>query len=300
MENLDNRDLYRIGTVASLTGISVERLRAWERRYNLSPAHKAGKTRFYSRDQLERLKLIKRLIDQGQPISTLATLDSEQLRGRLELDEKVIPIGAGAEPPQVGLIGANLLGLEQRVARAAQPQRLDVVARWSNLEAFETELEHLPELAAIVLQLPTLSSQPIDLIKDILPDVDVFVVYQFATSQMISSLTAEGVELARWPLSWREIEHSVIRQRGFHQPGRHMVPRRYSDEELIAIAAGSTDPSRCIDYFVESIHQLNALASFTEECQENLADPERYQQPFIDITQARAQLETALGALLQD
>jgi len=54
-------DLYRIGTVAQLTQISVERLRAWERRYGLVPAHRAGKTRFYSASQLSRLAKIKRL-----------------------------------------------------------------------------------------------------------------------------------------------------------------------------------------------------------------------------------------------
>jgi hypothetical protein len=59
-------DLYRIGTVAGLTGVSVERLRAWDRRYGLAPAHRAGKTRFYNRAQLERLKRIKQLIDEGQ------------------------------------------------------------------------------------------------------------------------------------------------------------------------------------------------------------------------------------------
>ena len=48
-------DLYRIGTVAQITQISVERLRAWERRYGLAPAHRAGKTRFYSASQLARL-----------------------------------------------------------------------------------------------------------------------------------------------------------------------------------------------------------------------------------------------------
>ena len=49
-------DFYRIGSVAALTGIAVERLRAWERRHGFSPAHKSGRTRFYSADQLEKLK----------------------------------------------------------------------------------------------------------------------------------------------------------------------------------------------------------------------------------------------------
>ena len=78
------QNLYRIGTVSSLTGISVERLRAWERRYDLSPAHKSGKTRYYSRAQLERLRLVKHLIDLGQPISSLATLSTDQLKSRID------------------------------------------------------------------------------------------------------------------------------------------------------------------------------------------------------------------------
>ena len=44
----DADDLYRIGTVASLTGIAVERLRAWERRYDFTPAHRDG-TQYGSR-----------------------------------------------------------------------------------------------------------------------------------------------------------------------------------------------------------------------------------------------------------
>ncbi|MDE0008460.1 MAG: MerR family transcriptional regulator, partial [Gammaproteobacteria bacterium] len=52
-------DLFKIGVVASRTGISVERLRAWERRYGLAPAHRDGQTRFYSEAQVERLLAIK-------------------------------------------------------------------------------------------------------------------------------------------------------------------------------------------------------------------------------------------------
>ncbi|MEM6709905.1 MAG: MerR family transcriptional regulator [Pseudomonadota bacterium] len=36
-QHSDPVELYRIGAVAQLTGIAVERLRAWERRYGLAP-----------------------------------------------------------------------------------------------------------------------------------------------------------------------------------------------------------------------------------------------------------------------
>ena len=72
-------DFYRIGSVAALTGIAVERLRAWERRHDFSPAHKHGRTRFYSADQLEKLKKIKHLIDRGQTVSSVIHLTEQQL-----------------------------------------------------------------------------------------------------------------------------------------------------------------------------------------------------------------------------
>ena len=39
-------DFYRIGSVAALTGIAVERLRAWERRHDFSPAHSMAERAF--------------------------------------------------------------------------------------------------------------------------------------------------------------------------------------------------------------------------------------------------------------
>ena len=123
-------DLYRIGTVASLTGLSVERLRAWERRYDLSPAHKAGKTRYYSKAQLERLRLIKHLIDQGEPISSLATLSIEELEERTAEHDNQPAKLAATHAPKVGLIGVNVLLLEQQAAGSGQPMRIDVMSRW--------------------------------------------------------------------------------------------------------------------------------------------------------------------------
>ena len=83
MANQIPDDFYRIGSVAALTGIAVERLRAWERRHGFSPAHKNGRTRFYSADQLEKLKTIKHLIDRGQTVSSVINLSESQLNQRV-------------------------------------------------------------------------------------------------------------------------------------------------------------------------------------------------------------------------
>jgi DNA-binding transcriptional MerR regulator len=58
--------LYRIGTAARLSGVEIATLRNWERRHELVVATRnAGRQRLYSREDIERLRLIKRSIDDG-------------------------------------------------------------------------------------------------------------------------------------------------------------------------------------------------------------------------------------------
>ncbi len=297
MDPNKDEDLYRIGTVASLTGISVERLRAWERRYDLSPAHKAGKTRFYSKPQLERLKLIKHLIDQGHPISSLATLDETQLAERISAtpaDNVIVSLQA----PRVGLVGPNLLMLEQQASKADSRPRIDVVSRWANVEAFFAEQTETDDPQVLIFQLPVLSLQTIENIRNIYPSTKLVVVYQFATAEMISTVQEAGTPTLKWPVNWGEVEHTAISEAGFPaRAGRH-APRRYSDEELIAIAAQSDDDTNCPQYLIEAIHQLNAVATYADDCSQAVAAPELYLRVSSDASQARAQLELALETLL--
>ena len=85
----DSSQNYRIGAVARLTGISVDRLRAWERRYAVVETRRTESLgRIYSRDDVERLTMIKQLVDLGNPISSVANLSDSQLRERLQQDNR--------------------------------------------------------------------------------------------------------------------------------------------------------------------------------------------------------------------
>jgi len=66
---------YRIKTVASLTGVSSELLRAWERRYGVvTPRRSRGGYREYSEQDVEKLRLLKALTARGYTIGELASL----------------------------------------------------------------------------------------------------------------------------------------------------------------------------------------------------------------------------------
>jgi DNA-binding transcriptional MerR regulator len=282
-------DLYRIGTVAQITQISVERLRAWERRYGLAPAHRSGKTRFYSASQLARLTKIKRLIDAGQPISSLVELTDEQLEER----QMALPtaIGMSTQPAKTGLIGTNLLVLEQQ---QGEDLRIQIAGRWANLAAFERDQLGVDSLDAVVVQMPVARVEDLDVIVDYYPNAQIVALYQFGTANNVAAIEERGVPALNWPSSWQDIENAVASVHREANAPQKAAARRFSDEELVAIAASTLqDPSGCPQHLVELISQLNAFADYSR----SLGDEPLLDGIHVDATQARSHLERALEAL---
>jgi len=58
-------DLFFISVAARMLGMHPQTLRKYERLGLVQPTRTIGSMRIYSRDELERLKLIKRLVDGG-------------------------------------------------------------------------------------------------------------------------------------------------------------------------------------------------------------------------------------------
>ena len=84
MTTENHQSHYRIGAVSRLTGIPPDTLRVWERRYSLvTPLRSEGGGRLYSQEDVTRLGVIKRLVDSGHAIGTIAELTLEQLHQRI-------------------------------------------------------------------------------------------------------------------------------------------------------------------------------------------------------------------------
>jgi MerR family transcriptional regulator, light-induced transcriptional regulator len=67
------RSVLRIGEVARRTGVTVPTLRAWERRYGLlDPARTDGGHRLYSDDDVQRVRAMQRLLNDGWSASSAA------------------------------------------------------------------------------------------------------------------------------------------------------------------------------------------------------------------------------------
>ena len=101
---------YRIGTLARLTGVTTHAIRIWERRYNaLAPSRTAGGARLYTDADVQRLRLIKKLLERGYTISAVANLDMAEL-ARLAPAEAASSSAGGAIGARAQATVDDLLG----------------------------------------------------------------------------------------------------------------------------------------------------------------------------------------------
>jgi len=75
--------LYPIRAASKLTGIPVETLRAWERRYQVVAPARGARGRLYSDLDVQRLLLLKACLERGHAIGQVATLRDAELQNLL-------------------------------------------------------------------------------------------------------------------------------------------------------------------------------------------------------------------------
>jgi MerR family transcriptional regulator, light-induced transcriptional regulator len=132
--------LHPIRIVARRTGLSLHLIRMWERRYKaVTPARTDSGRRNYSEGDIERLKLLKMAVDQGEAIGQVARLANDDLISLLEHDtqsgERSRVTRKGAEEP------AKAADFILRAEKAIEG--FDIAALESTLLDAEVELSRL-------------------------------------------------------------------------------------------------------------------------------------------------------------
>ena len=145
--------VYRSGAVARLTGIPVQTLRVWERRYKIvGPRQSATGQRQYSSEDVARLTVIKQLVDSGHAIGSIAALELNLLQSMRAKVARAAGAGTGdaATPLRAVIVGE---ALAMRVEHS-QLTSLQIVATTSKAEG---ALDALKGVTADVLlvALPT-------------------------------------------------------------------------------------------------------------------------------------------------
>lgn len=118
---------HPIRVVAKRTGLTPAVLRAWENRYTVVvPARTEGGQRLYSDDDVERLSLLRRAVEEGRSISRVATLPTEDLKELVREDE-VERQGFGPPERLEGRSATGVLERAQRAVTQMDPEELERV-----------------------------------------------------------------------------------------------------------------------------------------------------------------------------
>jgi DNA-binding transcriptional MerR regulator/methylmalonyl-CoA mutase cobalamin-binding subunit len=142
MPPMSSEPRHPVRVAAQRSGVNPHVLRAWERRYRIvTPGRSQGGQRLYSDQDVERLRLLRRLTSQGHGISQLARLSNDGLEQLLRDEEH------REDQPQLEATGGSQADRFRSAAiRAAQ--RLNAA-----------ELHDVLERAAISLGVPVFLEQ---------------------------------------------------------------------------------------------------------------------------------------------
>lgn len=122
---------YPIRAVSRLTGIQIDTLRAWERRYAAVRPVRDGRGRMYTDADVERLRLLRAALQRGHSIGRLALLTDEALRSLSATTEARgdVSHASGASAGTLSAIDTtavdvalrtfDTVGLDQEIARLA-------------------------------------------------------------------------------------------------------------------------------------------------------------------------------------
>lgn len=144
--------MYSIKAVSQATGLSIETLRAWERRYRIvEPVRDGNGRRSYRPEDVVRLRKLREATERGHPISRLALLSLDEL-GKLLVEpepghsrraasagfaEKIVKAAENYRPGDVDQLLAMALALQplsQFVNDVLSPLLNEVGDRWHSGE----------------------------------------------------------------------------------------------------------------------------------------------------------------------
>jgi DNA-binding transcriptional MerR regulator len=307
---------FRIGAVSRLTGVSPDALRIWERRYAaVSPRRSPGGGRLYRPGDVERLRLMKQLVDAGDAIGAIANLGLDELQARATAARR-LPAGEGvlttASVCRIALIGESL-GQEIR-AFGDTLVGIDVTEQYADTNEFETRgVDGGADV--LVLQQATLHEDTAKQVIDWLiraRAAHMVIVYRYASAEALRRLPASRCSVLRAPMDASTLQAHCLSVMGAalvaSAPAvagavtlQSAPPQRYDDEALAQLAAlSSTVKCECPRHLAELIASLSAFERYSAECESRCpGDAALHAYLHATASQARHIIEGALDHVIE-
>ena len=309
-----------IGAVARLTGLTDHTIRVWERRYNAVVAGRASNgRRTYKSEDVEKLKLLKLLTDQGLSIGRIAAESTEQLAARAQELRSLAANAADIGDVRVGILGELLPALIK--AEESGAETLSIVVSDSLEDRFLADLEQ-QSIDVLVVELPVIgvdTAARIERLKAASGTDRVVCIYSFAQSSDAAELREDGVVLLRAPVTPDEAIQAVIRaagERREHSPisipdiGAPDEPKSTSQDNTsvplvtrapLSSVTSSTIECECPQHLAELVGALSAFEIYSANCaSRNKDDAALHRFLHRRTAHARSLVEAALERVARE
>lgn len=261
-----NKSTISIGAASRLLGVSTHALRKWEDRYGaIQPARSAGGDRRYSGEHLERLKRLKTLVDNGQPIGAIAALSDRELEALLRGFSA--PTRAIGRRLSVAVIGERLNHELRR--QASRIPGVEVSAHAA--EAADLADTQADAIAAEFGNLGEDTEKALEEIRAHTGVEHVVIVYGYGSIQAAERLSDSRTALVRRPLNHREFARTVVALVGSTSAGPPelgLPPHRFSRDVLAQMAMISPELAcECPRHVGQLLIELSDFEAYSAECE---------------------------------
>lgn len=312
---------YGINAAARLCGVSQQRLRTWENRYQIVQAERGSNgRRLYSEEDMEKLLLIKQLLVAGDVIGEVATLSTSDLKKRLQKQSR---------HADVELSDTQKQGYRVAVLGDFIPARLEVLQRWPVEMEFVTKCSSIAKFAAdikqlkpdtLIIEMPILDPQSRDMVLSFMDQSGAdrtVVVFGFGRAADVQLLQARGVKVLRAPADNNEIFVAVhsysighrqqeqtkgTASKPAEQISQNIPSRRFGATELARLATASSDlQCECPHHLVDIVQSLSAFEAYSAACENrNESDAQLHAELHAITAQARSVMEGALEKVARE
>jgi MerR family transcriptional regulator, light-induced transcriptional regulator len=309
---------FKIGAVARLTGVTSHTLRKWETRYQaVVPLRTEHGDRLYTRDDLEKLSLIKQLVDQGIPPSDVAGRSQEGLVRKLEdLSEVKRATDRDNEAAvRIIAVGHTILGLLEFADLAAKP-RIEVVASAKDISGISIPVGDVA-VDVVILECPIVhhdTHASVEKLRIRLNATYAVVAYGFGTRNDLLSLQSHPFRAIRSPVDLPSLKSLLAELIHHDQPvQRTSIAARRENTEMsrrhyaapqprlsldVVSRFARTTPQvacECPKHLADILFSLRAFEEYAQSCETlNPEDAALHQYLFDRTGHARALFEQAI------
>lgn len=320
MENNED-EFYEISAVARLTGVSPHTLRVWERRYGVvEPRRSESGRRQYSQSDIQRLALLKALVDHGHAIGSVAKLTLAQLEDRLS---SVLDRRASEDSPRSAPAGeVSRIGVTGPIDRRVLQGAIDSTAM-RFVGSFRDTNEMLESLRPGKIDLlihsqDTLFPEDIAMLSNAMNSAEIsrsVLVYQFAEEGVIDSLKRGEIIALRAPVDAGDLRlvlnslclsnAPVAEERqvnpDFETVSGEIPPRIFSHDQLLQLSnLSSAVKCECPQHLADLIGSLLAFEKYSRQCENrNEEDAALHAYLHASTARARSEMEGALSKVLE-